>query len=411
MRALHSRLMPRSNWRTPLAILICGGIILTLSLGTRHTFGLYLQPMTLDLNWSRETFALAIAIQNLVYGFATPLTGMIADKWGTARVLIIGALLYALGIVMMAYSTTGPEFGLSAGLLVGIGLSCTGFSPVFGVVGRAFPPEKRTLALAITSSAGSFGQFLMLPYGQTLITHIGWLNALLICAVTILLILPLSTALMEDKKALAHFGGKQSIPEALREAFGHSGFLLLCSGYFVCGFQIMFISVHFPAYLVDQRLPAETGMAALALIGLFNIFGTFLWGWLGHRYTKKYVLAVLYFTRAVAVAIFIALPLSPLSVYLFASTIGFLWLGTVPVTSGLIAQVFGVKYFSTLTGIAFLFHQVGSFIGVWIGGYLFDTTGSYHVVWILTIALGILAALINLPINDRQIVRPVPAPA
>jgi len=403
--------MPQSNWRTPLAILICGGIILTVSLGTRHTFGLYLQPMTFDLNWSRETFALAIALQNLVYGFATPLTGMIADKWGTARVLIVGALFYALGIVLMAYSTTGPEFGLSAGLLVGIGLSCTGFSPVFGVVGRAFPPEKRTLALAVASSAGSFGQFLMLPYGQTLITHIGWLNALLICAVTVLLILPLSTALMEDKKALAHFGGRQSIPEALREAFGHSGFLLLCSGYFVCGFQIMFISVHFPAYLVDQKLAPETGMAALALIGLFNIFGTFLWGWLGHRYTKKYVLAVLYLTRAVAVAIFIALPLSPLSVYLFASTIGFLWLGTVPVTSGLIAQVFGVKYFSTLTGIAFLFHQVGSFIGVWIGGYLFDATGSYHMVWILTIALGVLAALVNLPINDRQIVRPTAAPA
>jgi len=411
MRDLRFSLMSRSNWRTPLAILICGGIILTLSLGTRHTFGLYLQPMTLDLNWSRETFAIAIALQNLVYGFATPLTGMIADKWGAARVLIVGALLYALGIVMMAYSTTGPEFALSAGVLVGIGLSCTGFAQVFGVVGRAFPPEKRTLALAITSSAGSFGQFLMLPFGQTLITQIGWLNALLICAVTILLILPLSTALMEDKEAQAHIGGRQSIPEALREAIGHSGFLLLCSGYFVCGFQIMFISVHFPAYLVDQRLSAETGMAALALIGLFNIFGTFLWGWLGHRYTKKYVLAVLYFTRAVAVAVFIAVPLSPLSVYVFASTIGFLWLGTVPVTSGLIAHVFGVKYLSTLTGIAFLFHQVGSFLGVWIGGYLFDTTGSYQLVWILTIGLGILAALVNLPINDRQIVRPVPSPA
>ena len=411
MRDLRFSLMSRSNWRTPLAILICGGIILTLSLGTRHTFGLYLQPMTLDLNWSRETFAIAIALQNLVYGFATPLTGMIADKWGAARVLIVGALLYALGIVMMAYSTTGPEFALSAGVLVGIGLSCTGFAQVFGVVGRAFPPEKRTLALAITSSAGSFGQFLMLPFGQTLITQIGWLNALLICAVTILLILPLSTALMEDKEAQAHIGGRQSIPEALREAIGHSGFLLLCSGYFVCGFQIMFISVHFPAYLVDQRLSAETGMAALALIGLFNIFGTFLWGWLGHRYTKKYVLAVLYFTRAVAVAVFIAVPLSPLSVYVFASTIGFLWLGTVPVTSGLIAHVFGVKYLSTLTGIAFLFHQVGSFLGVWIGGYLFDTTGSYQLVWILAIGLGILAALVNLPINDRQIVRPVPSPA
>jgi len=403
--------MTKSNWRTPLAVLICGGIILTLSLGTRHTFGLYLQPMTIDLGWSRETFAIAIAIQNLVYGFATPLTGMIADKWGTARVLIVGTLLYALGIALMAYSTTGTEFVLSAGVLVGIGLSCSGFSPIFGVVARAFPPEKRTLALGIAGSAGSFGQFLMLPYGQTLITHIGWHNALLICAATVMLILPLSTALMEDKKALAHIGGKQSIPEALREALGHGGYLLLCSGYFVCGFQILFISVHFPAYLIDQRLTPETGMMALALIGLFNIFGTFLWGWLGHRYTKKYVLSVLYFTRAVAVAIFIALPITPFSVYLFASVIGFLWLGTVPVTSGLIAQVFGVKYLSTLTGIAFLFHQVGSFLGVWIGGYLFDTTGSYQLMWLLTIGLGVLAALINLPINDRQIVRPAAAPA
>ena len=403
--------MAQSNWRTPLAILICGGIILTISLGTRHTFGLYLQPMTLDLSWSRETFAIALALQNIVYGIATPLTGMIADRWGTARVLIAGALLYALGITMMAHSTTGAEFSLSAGLLVGMGLACTGFSPVFGVVARAFPPEKRTLALGFAGSAGSFGQFLMLPYGQTLINHIGWQNALLICGVTLLLILPLSTALMEDKAAQARTGGKQSIPEAMREAFGHSGFLLLCSGYFVCGFQILFISIHFPAYLVDQRLTAETGMAALALIGLFNIFGTILWGWLGHRYTKKYVLSVLYFTRAVVVAIFIAVPISPISVYLFASTIGFLWLGTVPVTSGLIAQVFGVKYLSTLTGIAFLFHQVGSFLGVWVGGYLFDATGSYQVMWILTIALGILAALINLPINDRPIVRQVPAPA
>ena len=403
--------MAKSNWRTPLAILICGGIILTLSLGTRHTFGLYLQPMTLELDWSRETFAIAIAIQNLVYGFATPLTGMIADRWGAARVLIAGALLYALGMVWMSYSTTGPEFSLSAGVLVGIGLSCTGFSPVFGVVARAFPPEKRILALGIASSAGSFGQFLLLPYGQTLITHIGWHNALLICAATVMLILPLSTALMEDNKTLAHFGGKQSIPEALREAFGHSGYLLLCSGYFVCGFQIMFISVHFPAYLVDQRLAPETGMAALALIGLFNIFGTFLWSWLGHRYTKKYVLAVLYFTRAVAVAVFIALPITPISVYAFASIIGFLWLGTVPVTSGIIAQVFGVKYLSTLTGIAFLFHQVGSFLGVWVGGYLFDATGSYQLMRIFTIALGVLAGLINLPINDRQIVRPAAVPA
>ena len=403
--------MPTSsaNWRTPLVVLICGGIILTLSLGTRHSFGLYLQPMTLDLGWNRQTFAIALAIQNLVYGLATPFAGMIADKFGAAKALIGGTLLYALGMVLMAHSTTGWEFTLSAGLLVGTGLSCSGFATVFGVIGRAFPPEKRTVVLGIAGAAGSFGQFLMLPYGQTMITHLGWQNALLICAATLFLILPLSSALSE--KGRVADVSKQSIPEALREAFGHRGYMLLCSGYFVCGFQLMFISVHFPAYLIDQRMTPETGMMALALIGLFNIFGTYLWGWLGQHYTKKYVLSVLYFTRAVAFAIFITLPLTPFSVYLFAATIGFLWLGTVPVTSGLIAQIFGVKYLATLTGIAFLFHQVGSFLGVWIAAYLFDSTGSYRLMWWLTIALGVLAALINMPINDRQIHRPAAAAA
>jgi MFS family permease len=410
MRLFPTPTLSPANWRTPLVILICSGMILTLSLGTRHSFGLYLQPMTLDLDWSRQTFAIALAIQNLVYGLATPFAGMIADRYGTARALIGGTLLYALGMVLMAYSTTGWEFSLSAGLLVGIGLSCSGFSTVFGVVGRAFPPEKRTLALGIAGAAGSFGQFLMLPYGQTLMNHIGWHNALLICALTILLILPLSSALVENRKTQAATQ-KQSIPEALREAFGHSGFVLLCSGYFVCGFQLMFISVHFSAFLTDQHMTPETGMTALALIGLFNILGSFAWGWAGSRYTKKYVLSALYFTRAVAFAIFIALPLSPFSVYLFSAIIGFLWLGTVPVTAGLIAHIFGVRYLSTLTGIAFLFHQVGSFLGVWIAAWLFDSTGSYQLMWLLTIALGIAAALINLPINDKQVVRPQAQPA
>jgi MFS family permease len=403
--------MTQSSWRTPLVVMLCGGIILTISLGTRHTFGLYLQPMTLDLDWSRQTFAIALAIQNLVYGLAQPFTGMISDKYGAPRVLIAGTLLYALGMALMAYTQTGWDFTLSAGLLVGLGLSCSGFSIVFGVVGRAFPPEKRTLALGIVGSAGSFGQFMMLPYGQTLINHIGWHNALLICAVTVILIAPLSAGLVEDRKAPAAGVSKQSIPEALREAFGHSGFLLLCSGYFVCGFQIVFISVHFPAYMIDQRMTPETGMMALALIGLFNIFGTYLWGWLGSRYTKKYVLSALYFTRAAVVTIFILAPITPFSVYLFGATIGFLWLGTVPVTSGLIADVFGVKYLATLTGIAFLFHQIGSFLGAWMGGFLFDATGSYQLMWILTIALGVLAGLVNLPINDRPVIRPATAPA
>ncbi|MDP2241449.1 MAG: MFS transporter [Burkholderiales bacterium] len=403
--------MIRPNWRTPAVILLCSGLALTLSLGVRHNFGLYLQPMTLDLHWSRQTFALAIAIQNLVYGLAQPFTGMIADKYGAARVLIGGTILYAVGLVLMSLSTTGWEFSLSAGLMVGVGLSCSGFSIVYGVVGRAFPPEKRTVALGVVGAAGSFGQFVMLPFGQTLINHLGWQYALMVLAVTVLLILPLSAALVENKKTQAHDFHKQSIPEALREALSHKSYLLLCSGYLVCGFQLLFISVHFPAYLVDQRMTPETGMMALALIGLFNIFGSYLWGWLGSRYTKKNVLSTLYMTRAVAIAIFISAPISPLTVYLFASTIGFLWLGTVPVTNGLIAHIFGVKYLSTLGGIAFLFHQVGSFLGVLIGGYLFDTTGSYHLMWILTIGMGVAAALINWPIEEREIVRVAPKPA
>lgn len=403
--------MRKSNWRTPLAVLFCSGMILTLALGTRHTFGLYLPPMTMDLGWTRETFAIALALQNLVYGIATPFTGMLADRYGAHRTLLVGNLVYVLGIALMAFSETGWQFSLSAGLLVGTGLSCSGWAIVFGVVARAYPPEKRTLALGVTSSAGSFGQFIMLPYGQALINNIGWQNSLLVFAATLLLILPLASALAEDRKALATQFHQQSVREVFREALGHRGYLLLCSGYFVCGFQIMFISIHFPAYLIDQRMSPETGMMALAMIGLFNIFGTYFWGWLGNRFTKKYVLASLYFSRAALIGIFLLSPMEPLTVYLFASIIGFLWLGTVPVTSGLIAHIFGPRYLSTLGGIAFLFHQVGSFIGIWAGGFLFDTTGSYELMWVLTIGMGVLAGLINLPINDRQLARPVVRPA
>ena len=403
--------MNQSNWRTPTVVLACGGIILTIALGVRHNFGLYLHPVTMDLGIGRETFAFAIAIQNLVYGLAQPFTGMIGDRYGTARVVIGGTLLYAIGLTLTSFATTGWVLNLSAGVLIGLGLSCSGFAIVYGVIGRAFSADKRSAALGVAGAAGSFGQFVMLPYGQILINAMGWHVALLILAVTVMLIVPLSTALVEDKKAQAQQFHRQSIPEALREAFGHSGYVLLCLGYTVCGFQLMFISVHFPAYLTDQRMTPETGMTALALIGLFNIFGSYAWGWLGGHHTKKYLLSLLYFTRAVAIATFIALPLTPLSIYVFAATIGFLWLGTVPLTSGLIAHVFGVKYLATLGGIAFLFHQVGSFVGVWIAGYLFDVTGSYGLMWMLTIGSGIVAALLNLPIDDRQIVRPAVKPA
>jgi MFS family permease len=399
------------NWRTPAVILICGGMALTIALGTRHTFGLFLQPMTVDLGWGRQTFSFAIAVQNLVYGIAQPFTGMIADKYGAGRVMAAGALIYAVGLVMMAFSTSGIEFGVSAGIVVGIALSCSGFSIVYGVIGRAFPVEKRSVALGLAGAAGSFGQFVMLPYGQTLISNIGWHHAMLTLAITILFILPLSTALAEKRVAPPAGQFKQSIPEALREALGHRGYWLLCLAYTVCGFQLMFISIHFPAYMVDQHMTPETGMIALAMIGLFNIFGSYFWGWLGGRYTKKYLLSILYFTRAVGIAVFIALPITPLSVYMFGAVIGFLWLGTVPLTSGLIAQIFGVRYLSTLSGIAFLFHQVGSFLGVGIGGYMFDATGSYQLMWILTIAMGVLAAILNFPIDDRQIARKHATPA
>lgn len=403
--------MRTSSWRTPAAVLFCGGMILTIALGVRHNFGLYLQPMTADLGIGRETFAFAIAIQNLLYGISQPITGLIADRFGTARVLIGGAILYAIGLCLMSVSSTGLELTLSAGLLIGASLGCSGFSIVFGVIGRSFPPEKRSVALGIAGAAGSFGQFAMLPYGQWLINQVGWHQALVILAITVLVIIPLSSGLVEDKKAQAASLHKQSVSEALREAAGHRGYMLLCLAYTVCGFQLLFIAVHFPAYLVDQKMTPETGMLGLALIGFFNMIGSYAWGWLGGKHTKKYLLSLLYLLRSIAIAVFISLPVTPMTVYVFAAAIGFLWLGTVPLTGGLIAHVFGVKYLSTLTGIAFFFHQVGSFAGVWIGGYVFDTTGSYTIMWMLTIGMGIVAALLNLPIDDRQIARTAPKPA
>ncbi len=401
----------KKNWRTPAVVIACGGLMMTIVLGIRHDFGLYLQPITLDLGISRETFSFAIALQNLIYGFAQPLTGMIADKFGAARVMAGGTILYALGLALMAHSTTGMELNLSAGLIVGIAMGCCGFSTVYGVIGRTVAPEKRSTAMGIVGATGSLGQFLMLPYGQVLINHLGWQQALLILALTVLVLLPLSTALVEEKTAQAKASFKQSIPAALREAFSHRGFVLICLAYTVCGFQLLFVSVHFPAYLIDQKMTPTTGMLALALIGLFNTFGSYTWGWLGGRYTKKYLLATLYFTRAMVVMAFILAPLSPMSVYLFSAALGFLWLGTAPITSALIAQIFGPRYLSTLTGCAFMFHQVGSFLGVWIGGRIFDASGSYTLMWWIIIAAGFGAALFTLPVDERQIPRAATAPA
>ncbi len=401
----------KKNWRTPAVVIACGGLAMTIVLGTRHGFGLYLQPMTLDLGISREVFSFAIALQNLFYGFSQPLTGMIADKFGAARVMAAGTIGYAAGLVLMSYSTTSMELNLSAGLLIGMAMGCCGFSTVYGVIGRVVPADKRSTAMGIVGAAGSMGQFLMLPYGQLLINHMGWQQALLILAFTVLLLLPLSTALVEDRTTQAQALFKQSIPAALREAFSHRGFVLMCISYTVCGFQLLFVSVHFPAYLIDQKMTPATGMIALALIGLFNTFGSYTWGWLGSRYTKKYLLATLYFTRSMVVMAFILSPLSPMTVYLFSSAIGFLWLGTAPITGAMIAQIFGSRYLSTLSGCAFMFHQVGSFLGVWLGGRIFDTTGSYTLMWWIIIIAGFVAALLTLPVDERQIPRTVAAPA
>jgi MFS family permease len=404
--------MNRGNWRTPGVVLLCGGVILTLAMGTRQGFGLFLQPMTLDLGWSRETFAFALALQNLIWGASQPFFGMIADRKGAGWVLASGAVLYATGLVLMAMSTTGWQFSLATGLFVGLAQGCTTFSIVFGVVSRIFPPERRSMALGLSSAAGSFGQFAMLPYTGTLISQFGWFNALLILAVSAALIAPLATALVEKRGKDAAGAPAQGVGEAVREAFAHKSFLLLTAGYFVCGFQLAFITVHFPAYLVDKGLSANVGMFALALVGLFNIFGSLASGALGARYTKKYLLSSIYFSRSIVIALFILAPVSESSVYLFSAVIGLLWLSTVPLTNGVIGGIFGVAYMSTLSGFVFFSHQIGSFIGVWLGGYLFDHTGSYQVVWLISIALGVFAALVNLPIEERLIERaPVPRPA
>ena len=394
----------RHSWRTPTAVLICGGLILTVAMGIRHGFGLFLQPMSADLHWGRETFALAIAVQNLVWGATQPFAGMLADKHGTARVVIVGALLYVLGLVAMAHAATPVMLVLTSGVLIGVGLSGVTFSVISGVLGRSFPPEKRSMVLGISAAAGSFGQFAMLPLTQWLLSNVGWYGALLLLAAVGLLMAPLAAALVEKRAGHAH-AFAQSAGEAMREALSHKGYLLLTSGFFVCGFQVVFIGVHLPAYLADRGMAAHVAVTALMLIGLFNIIGTYSTGWLGSRVPKKYILSAIYFGRSVVIALFFLLPLSAGTVYAFAVALGLLWLSTVPPTNTLVAQLFGVRYLAMLSGFTFFSHQIGSFLGAWLGGKLFDETGSYDIVWWLAIALGVVAGLLNLPIDERAVKR------
>jgi predicted MFS family arabinose efflux permease len=397
--------MTSSSWRTPNAVLLCAGLILTVGMGIRHGFGLFLQPMSADLHWGRETFALAIAIQNLVWGATQPFAGMLADKYGSGRVVLGGALLYVLGLALMAHPGAPWMFVLSSGVLIGAGLSGVTFSVISGVLGRTFPPEKRSMALGISAAAGSFGQFALLPLTQFLLSHVGWYGALLTLAAIGLLMAPLAAAMIERREHRAH-AFQQSAGEAIREALRHRGYVLLTLGFFVCGFQVVFVGVHLPSYLLDKGMPAHLGVTALALIGLFNIIGTYTTGWLGAKMPKRYILSFIYFGRAVVIALFIWLPLSAWSVYAFAMALGLLWLSTVPPTNGLVGQIFGVRYMAMLTGVTFFSHQIGSFLGAWLGGFLFDRLGSYDLVWYVSIALGVVAGLINLPIDEREIKRP-----
>jgi len=399
-----------TDWRTPTVVLVCGGLILTLAMGIRHGFGLFLQPMSHDLGWGRETFALAIAVQNLVWGATQPFAGMLADKHGSGRVVLGGAVLYVLGLVLMANASAPWLFVLVAGGLVGVGLSGITFSVISGALGRAFPPEKRSMALGISAAAGSFGQFAILPLTQWLLTNVGWHGALLALAGVGLLMAPLAAALMERRERAAH-AFKQSAGEAIHEALGHRGYMLLTVGFFVCGFQVVFVGVHLPSYLLDKGLPAHVGVTALALIGLFNIVGTYTAGWLGSRVPKRYILSFIYLARSVVIGVFIWLPTTQFTVYAFAVALGLLWLSTVPPTNAIVGQIFGVRYMAMLTGVTFFSHQVGSFLGAWLGGKLYDTTGSYDVVWYISIALGVVAGLLNLPIDEREIKRAVPVAA
>lgn len=390
-------------------VLLCGGAVVTLSMGIRHGFGLWLQPITQEMGWTRESFALALAVQNLSWGLIGIFTGMLADRFGATKVLIAGAILYALGLVGMAWAPTTLMFTLTAGLLIGIAQTGTTYAVIYGVIGRQIPAEKRSWSMGVAAAAGSFGQFFMVPVEGQLIAGLGWHNALVVCAVLVLIIIPMALALREPnfhalKKASAG-AHQQSIAQAVAEAFKSPSFLLLTAGYFVCGFQVMFIGVHMPSYLKDFGLPPHVASYSLALIGLFNIFGTYLAGSLGQRVPKRYLLSGIYFIRAVAIVLFLLAPLSPWSVYLFAAVMGFLWLSTVPLTNGLLAQIFGIQHLSMLSGFAFFSHQIGSFLGIWLGGYLYDTTGSYDAVWYVAIGLGMIAGLINLPVKETPVQR------
>ncbi len=392
-------------------VLLAGGFILTLAMGIRHGFGLFNLPVTQANGWARETFALAIALQNLVWGLTQPIFGGLADRFGGYKILLLGAVLYTLGLLGSSLSTSSLSFVMTTGVVLGLALACTTYSVVYGIIGRNCSASERVWAMGIAAAMGSFGQFLMIPVEQELITNFGIQNALFILAMLTCSMLPFAWVLREKNFSPVDTGSQQTMSHAIKEAFTQRSFQLLIAGYFVCGFQVVFIGAHLAPYLKDMSAiypdvgRPEVATIALALVGLFNIFGTYYAGKLGQRLPKHMLLEGIYGSRAVVIGAFILLPLSPLTAYVFAAFMGFLWLSTVPLTNGIVAHIFGVKYLSMLSGFAFLSHQVGGFMGAYLGGYLFDLTGSYQLVWVIAIALSVIAALANLPIKEKELMR------
>jgi MFS family permease len=402
---------PAVTWRTPAVIVICGCVISLLSFGPRSALGFFLTPMSQENGWGRDVFSLALAVQNLLWGAAQPFAGALCDRFGTLKVLWGGALMYAAGFILMANTHSPAMLELSMGGLLGFGLAGCAFTVVLAAVGKLVPERMRSLAFGAVTAAGSFGQFLFSPVAVALKDIYGWQDALIIFGVVVLLILPFSLALATRPGASAAAGAQQSLRQALSEALGHRSYMLLVLGFFTCGFQLAFITAHMPAYLADKGISATVGGWTIAVIGLFNIVGAISAGWLGNRLPKRYILSVIYLIRALAVLAFIAFPVTAPSALIFGAVMGLMWLSTVPPTNGLIAMMFGTRWFAMLTGFAFFSHQVGGFLGVWIGGIAFDRTGSYDLVWWLSILFGLLSAVVNLPIVEKPVARLAPAQA
>jgi len=401
------------TWRTPLVIIICGCAIALLGFGPRSSLGFFIQPMSREFGWGRDVFGLALALQNLLWGLGQPIAGAIADRFGLLRVMVIGALLYAGGLLMMRYAATPSSLDLGTGVLIGFGLSGCSFNLVLSAFSKLLPPEKRGLALGAGTAAGSFGQFLFAPFGVAMIDNFGWQAALTVFAFLMLLIIPLALALSTPPATSSNVpaADQQSFKTALAEAFGHRSYVLLVLGFFTCGFQLAFITVHLPAYLSDRGVSSQTGGWVVAAIGLFNIIGSLSVGWLQNKYPKRYILSLIYLARAMSIVAFISFPITTLSAILFGAVTGLTWLSTVPPTSALVALMFGTRWFATLYGFAFVSHQVGGFLGAWLGGIVFERFGSYTPIWWLSVVVGALSTLINLPIVEQPVARPVAQPA